>query len=104
VSRKDFHPKSSTHMSLQLVKSRTVSSTPVRISLEELQVTTLRTRLVSEQSEKKSSGALVVVDVSKQNEDGLSASISPMVRIQVSRCPICVAEVLNSFSHGEEPQ
>jgi len=81
VSRKDLHPKSSTHMSLKLVKFGTVSSTPVHISLEELRVTTLRTRLVSEQSEKKAPETLVVVDVSKQNEDGLSASVSPMVCI-----------------------
>lgn len=81
VSRKDLRPKCSLHMSLQLDKSGVVSSIPVHISLEELGVTTLRTRLVSGQPERKAPGPLVVVDVSKQNEDCLSVTISPMVRI-----------------------
>lgn len=81
VSRKDSHPKSSMHMSLRLVKSGMVSSTPVHISLEQVGVTTLRTRLQSRQSKKSGPGPLVVVDVSKDNEDGLSVTVSPMVRI-----------------------
>lgn len=81
VSRKDSHPKSSMHMSLQLVKSGMVSSTPIQISLEQLGVTTLRTRLGSSQSKKRGPGPLVVVDVSKENEAGLSVTVSPMVRI-----------------------
>lgn len=84
LSRKDSDPKSSTHMSFQLVKSgmdSSLSSTPVCISLQELGVMALRTRLVSGQSEKTAPGPLVVVDVSKQNEGGLSVTISPMICI-----------------------
>ena len=72
-------------MSLQLDKSGVVSSIPVHISLEELGVTILRTRLVSGKPERKAPRPLVVVDVSKQNKEGLSVTFSPMVRIHISK-------------------
>jgi hypothetical protein len=99
VSRKDLRPKCSLHMSLQLDKSGVVSSITVHISLEELGVTTLRTRLVSGQPERKAPGPLVVVDVSKQNEDGLSVTFSPMVRIHISKPKNNNPAVKNNCTH-----
>ncbi|KAH9301470.1 hypothetical protein KI387_013053, partial [Taxus chinensis] len=82
VSRRGLHPESSKDMTLQLVKSGMVSSTPVQVSLEDPGVTTMMTNIISPESQRRVSGSLVVIDVSRKNEDGFSVMVSPMKRVQ----------------------
>eukprot|EP01018_Ginkgo_biloba_P002879 Gb_15289 [translate_table: standard] len=80
-SRRDLSTVSSNSVTLKLVKSGTISTSPVCISLSDEGVITLRTQLVSSQGKMTAPGPVVVVDVSKQTEDGLLIIVSPMAHI-----------------------
>ncbi|XP_059063306.1 uncharacterized protein LOC131071412 isoform X6 [Cryptomeria japonica] len=83
ISRRGLHLESFKDMTFKLVKSGMVSSTPVQVSLEDPGVTTIMTNIISHiTGGRRVSGSLVVIDVSKQIEDGFSVVVSPMVRIQ----------------------
>ncbi|XVF61920.1 hypothetical protein PTKIN_Ptkin08bG0173700 [Pterospermum kingtungense] len=68
-------------VSIQLSSPGSFTTSPVHISLLEAQALAWRTRIVSLQDSKSYPGPFIVVDVSRKLEDGLSISVSPLIRI-----------------------
>lgn len=83
ASRRDSWPeKVSSSISLYLEKTGSGLSSPIHVSLAEPGVTAVRTHLEDKEGLRRVSGPVVVVDVSKQGQDGITVTVSPMVRIQ----------------------
>ncbi|XP_051117331.1 uncharacterized protein LOC127242033 isoform X2 [Andrographis paniculata] len=76
----DNQPPEASFFSIQLVRQE-FSTSPIRLSLLEAQQFAWRTRIVSRQDSKLFPGPIVVVDISKGIEDGLSINVSPLLKI-----------------------
>uniref|UniRef100_A0A7N0RDR0 Vacuolar protein sorting-associated protein 13 VPS13 adaptor binding domain-containing protein n=1 Tax=Kalanchoe fedtschenkoi TaxID=63787 RepID=A0A7N0RDR0_KALFE len=60
---------------------RAFSTTPIRLSLNEDQTIAWRTRVVSHKDTTTYPGPFVVIDILRKSEDGLTALISPLMKI-----------------------
>ena len=85
VSRKDLRPNVHCIWACNLTSLVWFHQFQFTYLWKNLELQSWRTRLVSGKLERKAPGPLVVVDVSKQNKDGLSVTFSPMVRIHISK-------------------
>ncbi|XP_030499771.2 uncharacterized protein LOC115715105 isoform X2 [Cannabis sativa] len=68
-------------MSIQLAALGSFMTSSVPVSLLQSQKFAWRTSIVSSQDSKTYPGPIIVVDVSKESEDGLSITVSPLIRI-----------------------
>ncbi|KAL2499748.1 Protein of unknown function (DUF1162) [Abeliophyllum distichum] len=74
------HPEASL-FSIQLSRGDLLSTSPIHLSLLEAQKFAWRTRIVSSQDSKSFPGPFIVVEISRGIEDGLSISVSPLLKI-----------------------
>ncbi|PIN04125.1 hypothetical protein CDL12_23340 [Handroanthus impetiginosus] len=74
-------PPEASFFLVQLVQQGSLSTSPIHLSLLEAQQFAWRTRIVSSQDSKSFPGPFIVVGISKGIEDGLSISISPLLKI-----------------------
>ncbi|KAK6258440.1 hypothetical protein SCA6_012914 [Theobroma cacao] len=74
-------PEAAAALSIQLSLPGSFTTSPIHLSLLGAQTLAWRTRLVSLKDSKSYPGPFVVVDVSRKSEDGLSISVSPLIRI-----------------------
>ncbi|XP_048335348.2 uncharacterized protein LOC107424724 isoform X3 [Ziziphus jujuba] len=68
-------------VSLQLAILGSLITSPIQLSLLEAQTLAWKTRIMSLQDSRDYPGPFLVVDVSRESEDGLSIVVSPLVRI-----------------------
>ncbi|KAL5557187.1 hypothetical protein UlMin_039423 [Ulmus minor] len=74
-------PEIASIVSFQLACRRSLRTSSIHISLLQAQTLAWRTRITSVQGSRTYPGPFVVVDVSRESEDGLSVVISPLIRI-----------------------
>ncbi|ERN17671.1 hypothetical protein AMTR_s00059p00194330 [Amborella trichopoda] len=74
-------PQTTTSVSLQLVVPGVCFTSPIHKSILDAGVSAWRTRIVSIADSRILPGPLIVVDISKRSQDGLSLVISPMLKI-----------------------
>ncbi|CAA2970916.1 uncharacterized protein LOC105177708 isoform X2 [Olea europaea subsp. europaea] len=74
------HPEASL-FSVQLSQRGFLSTSPIHLSLLEAQKFAWRTRIVSSQDSKSFPGPFIVVEISRGIEDGLSISVSPLLKV-----------------------
>ncbi|EPS71292.1 hypothetical protein M569_03462, partial [Genlisea aurea] len=74
-------PLEGSFISAQLVKEGFFSSSPIRLSLLEARKISWRSRVVSLQDSKSFPGPFIIIEISKGVEDGLSISVSPLLKI-----------------------
>ena len=82
TSKRGLHLEIFKEMTFKLVKFGMASSSIVQVSLEDHGDTTIMQNIISHISQKRASGLLVIIDVSKQGEDAFSVMVSPMVHIK----------------------
>ncbi|KAJ4788105.1 hypothetical protein LUZ62_039351 [Rhynchospora pubera] len=66
---------------ISLVKQGAFSTSPILVSLADTSIFAWRTRITSVNDKRSFPGPFVVIEVSKQREEGLSVSVSPLLRI-----------------------
>ncbi|XP_010255035.1 PREDICTED: uncharacterized protein LOC104595825 isoform X2 [Nelumbo nucifera] len=74
-------PENASFVSVQLAVVGDFSTSPIHVSFLNPRVLAWRTRIVSLQDSRTFPGPFVVVDISKETEDGLSITVSPLLRI-----------------------
>ncbi|KAI5064102.1 hypothetical protein GOP47_0020772 [Adiantum capillus-veneris] len=100
ISRRDLWPaKTLSSVSFNLEKGGVGLSSPVHASLLEPSLTATRTRLEREDGRKKTAGPILVVEVSKQSQDGIIVTVSPMTRIH--NCSGLSMELRCRRPHGD---
>ncbi|KAK9044527.1 hypothetical protein V6N11_058426 [Hibiscus sabdariffa] len=75
-------PETEPAVSIQLSLPGSFTTSPVHLSLLGAQALAWRTRILSLQDSKSYPGPFLVVDISRKPEDGLSITVSPLIRIQ----------------------
>ncbi|XP_047313344.1 LOW QUALITY PROTEIN: uncharacterized protein LOC124916644 [Impatiens glandulifera] len=79
LSLEDPTPKAS-YITIQLAEHGVYSTTPIRVPLLEAKTLAWRTRIISSQDSRSYPGPFLVVDISRKIKDGLSITITPLLR------------------------
>ncbi|XP_073156297.1 uncharacterized protein [Henckelia pumila] len=74
-------PPEASFFSLQLRNQGFLSTSPIHLSLLETRKFAWRTRIISSQDSKSFPGPLIVVEISRGIEDGISIIVAPMLKI-----------------------
>ncbi|XP_052203810.1 uncharacterized protein LOC127809144 isoform X3 [Diospyros lotus] len=74
-------PPEASYVSIQLADQGAYLTSPISLSLLEARSLAWRTRIVSVQDPRTYPGPFLVVDISRESEDGLSMVVSPLLRI-----------------------
>lgn len=74
-------PPEASYFSLQLRNQGFLSTSPIHLSLLETRKFAWRTRIISSQDSKSFPGPLIVVEISRGIEDGISIIVAPMLKI-----------------------
>ncbi|XP_073288877.1 uncharacterized protein [Primulina huaijiensis] len=74
-------PPEASYFSLQLRNRGFLSTSPIHLSLLETRKFAWRTRIISSQDSKSFPGPLIVVEISRGIEDGISIIVAPMLKI-----------------------
>ncbi|XP_043709955.1 uncharacterized protein LOC122658879 isoform X2 [Telopea speciosissima] len=80
VSRNQL-PENKSFVAIQLAMPGLFSTSPIHVSLSNARVLAWRTRILSLQDSRTFPGPFVVVDFSNETEDGLSITVSPLLKI-----------------------
>ncbi|XP_042508366.1 uncharacterized protein LOC122084300 isoform X2 [Macadamia integrifolia] len=81
VSRNQL-PENKSFMAIELATPGLFSTDPIHVSLSNARVLAWRTRILSLQDSRTFPGPFVVVDFSNETEDGLSITVSPLLKIR----------------------